>query len=71
MLTSYDKHEKRKREVMQSMTYRELLDKCKEKPGWFRPMENSDKEFDIRYRKWATRLDEELRNNISDRKSRV
>jgi hypothetical protein len=45
------------------MTYRELLNKCKEKPGWFRPMENSDKEFDIRYRKWATRLDEELRND--------
>ncbi len=48
------------------MTYRELLDRCKEVPGWFRSMEYSDKEFDIRYRKWAERPDEELRNDASD-----
>jgi hypothetical protein len=56
---------------MQLMTYRELLDKCKEKPGWFRPMEYSDMEFGIRYNNWVSRLDEEQRNDAADRKSRA
>ncbi|HEX2947038.1 MAG TPA: hypothetical protein VHT96_13910 [Clostridia bacterium] len=45
------------------MTYRELLNKCKEKPGWFRPMEYSDREFDLKYKNWIIRVDEENRND--------
>lgn len=56
---------------MQLMTYRELLDRCKEKPGWFRPMEYSDKEFDIRYNTWVSSQDEEQPNDAADRKSRA
>ena len=53
------------------MTYREFLDRCKEKPGWFRPMEYSDLEFGIRYNTWVYRQDEEQRNNTADRTSRA
>jgi len=63
MFTSYDKHVIRKREVMRLMTYRELLGKCKEKPGWFRPMEYSDNEFSTRYKNWMIRVNEEYRKD--------
>ena len=41
------------------MTYRELLNKCKEKPGWFKPMEFSENEFNIRYKNWIISLTDE------------
>ncbi len=46
------------------MTYRELLNRCKEKPGWFKPMEYSDKEFNTRYKDWVIRVDEKHQSDV-------
>ena len=44
------------------MTYRELLNRCKEKPGWIRAKEQSDIEFEIKYRTWSDKLSEAYKN---------
>lgn len=44
------------------MTYRELLDACKEKPGWIRAREQNDIEFEIKYRTWLEKLSEAYEN---------
>jgi hypothetical protein len=43
-----------------SLTYRELLKKCKEEPGCIGTKEQSDLDSKIRYMDWADKLDAEL-----------
>ena len=40
------------------MTYRELLNRCKENPGWIRANEHRAIEFQMKYRTWAEKLSE-------------
>lgn len=45
------------------MTYRELLEKCKNSPGCLSTREQKEAEADMKYQIWLARTNEEYRKN--------